>query len=40
MQADDLYPSRLPGEPPGGVEEMDLYPALPHSARVGIQFSF
>jgi hypothetical protein len=40
MQADDLYSSRLPGEPPGGVEEMDPHQALPHSARVRIQFSF
>ena len=29
MQADDLYPSRLPGEPPGGVEEMDLVSGAP-----------
>ena len=37
---DYFYASRLPGEPPGGVEDIHLHPALPRSARVGIHFSF
>jgi outer membrane receptor protein involved in Fe transport len=32
--------SRLPGEPIGGVEDIHTHPALPRSARVGVQFSF
>ena len=37
---DYFYASRLPGEPREGVEDIHLHPALPRSARVGIQFSF
>ena len=37
---DYFYASRLPGEPLDGVEDIHLHPALPRSARVGIQFSF
>lgn len=37
---DYFYPSRLPGEPADGVEDIHTHPALPRSARVGIQFSF
>ena len=37
---DYFYVSRLPGEPVGGVEDVHTHPALPRSARVGIQFSF
>jgi hypothetical protein len=37
---DYFYASRLPGEPEGGVEDIHLHPALPRSARIGIQFSF
>ena len=37
---DYFYPSRLPGEPAGGVEDVHTHPALPRSARIGIQFSF
>jgi outer membrane receptor protein involved in Fe transport len=37
---DYFYASRLPGEPEGGVEDIHLHPALPQSARIGIQFSF
>ena len=37
---DYFYASRLPGEPLGGVEDIHLHPALPRSARVGIQLSF
>jgi hypothetical protein len=37
---DYFYASRLPGEPDAGVEDVHLHPALPRTARVGIQFSF
>jgi outer membrane receptor protein involved in Fe transport len=37
---DYFYPSRLPGEAADGVEDIHTHPALPRSARVGIQFSF
>ena len=37
---DYFYTSRLPGEPAGGVDDVHLHPALPRSARVGIQISF
>jgi outer membrane receptor protein involved in Fe transport len=37
---DYFYTSRLPGEPAGGVDDIHLHPALPRSARIGIQFSF
>jgi hypothetical protein len=37
---DYFYASRLPGEPATGVEDIHLHPALPRSARMGIQFSF
>jgi hypothetical protein len=37
---DYLYTSRLPGEPSEGVEGVHLHPALPRSARIGVQFSF
>jgi outer membrane receptor protein involved in Fe transport len=37
---DYFYASRLPGEPGDGVEDIHLHPALPRSARVGVQFSF
>jgi len=37
---DYFYVSRLPGEPADGVEDVHTHPALPRSARVGIQFSF
>jgi len=37
---DYFYASRLPGEPAGGVEDIHTHPALPRSARVGIQLSF
>ena len=37
---DYFYTSRLPGEPLEGVEDIHFHPALPRSARVGIQFSF
>jgi TonB-dependent receptor-like protein len=37
---DYFYPSRLPGEPAGGVQDIHIHPALPRSARIGLQFSF
>ena len=37
---DYFYASRLRGEPEGGVEDIHFHPALPRSARIGIQFSF
>jgi hypothetical protein len=37
---DYFYTSRLPGEPAEGVADIHLHPALPRSARVGLQFSF
>ena len=37
---DYFYASRLPGEPAGGVDDIHFHPALPRSARVGIQISF
>jgi TonB dependent receptor len=37
---DYFYTSRLPGEPLHGVEDIHLHPALPRSARFGLQFSF
>ena len=37
---DYFYASRLPGEPADGVEDIHTHPALPRSARLGIQFAF
>jgi hypothetical protein len=37
---DYFYASRLPGEPAAGVEDVHTHPALPRSARVGIQLAF
>ena len=37
---DYFYQSRLPGEPKDGVEDIHTHPALPRSARLGLQFSF
>ena len=37
---DYFYQSRLPGEPEDGVEDIHTHPALPRSARLGLQFSF
>ena len=37
---DYFYASRLPGEPVDGVEDIHTHPALPRSARLGIQFAF
>lgn len=37
---DYYYTSRLPGEPPGGVADIHLHPALPRAARLSLQVSF
>jgi hypothetical protein len=37
---DYFYTSRLPGEPPGGVDDIHLHPSLPRAARVTLQVSF
>jgi hypothetical protein len=37
---DYFYASRLSGEPEGGVDDIHFHPALPRTARIGIQFSF
>jgi outer membrane receptor protein involved in Fe transport len=37
---DYFYASRLVGEPADGVDDLHIHPALPRSARLGIQFSF
>ncbi len=37
---DYFYPSRLPGEPADGIDDIHTHPALPRSARLGVQFSF
>jgi hypothetical protein len=37
---DYYYTSRLPGEPPEGVDDIHLHPALPRSARISLGFSF
>jgi hypothetical protein len=37
---DYFYPSRLPGEPSEGIEDVHTHPSLPRSARVALQLSF
>jgi outer membrane receptor protein involved in Fe transport len=37
---DYFYGSRLPGEPADGIEDIHLHPALPRSARIGVQVAF
>jgi hypothetical protein len=37
---DYFYASRLPGEPPEGVDDIHLHPALPRSARLSLKVSF
>jgi hypothetical protein len=37
---DYFYASRLPGEPVDGIEDVHTHPALPRSARLGLQLSF
>jgi hypothetical protein len=37
---DYFYSSRLPGEPAEGIEDIHTHPALPRSARIGLQLTF
>ena len=37
---DYFYASRLPGEPDEGVEDVHTHPAVPRSARIGLQLTF
>jgi outer membrane receptor protein involved in Fe transport len=37
---DYYYASRLPGEPPGGVNDIHLHPTLPRTARVNLIVGF
>ena len=37
---DYFFASRLPGEPPGGVEDIHIHPAVPRTARVGLVVGF
>jgi TonB dependent receptor-like, beta-barrel/Carboxypeptidase regulatory-like domain/TonB-dependent Receptor Plug Domain len=37
---DYFYRSRLPGEPEEGIEDIHTHPALPRSARIGLQLTF
>jgi outer membrane receptor protein involved in Fe transport len=37
---DYFYTSRLRGEPADGVDDIHTHPALPRSARLGVQWSF
>jgi hypothetical protein len=37
---DYFYTSRLPGEPPGGQDDIHLHPSIPRAARVTLQVSF
>jgi hypothetical protein len=37
---DYFYVSRLPGEPAEGIEDIHTHPALPRSARIGLQLTF
>jgi outer membrane receptor protein involved in Fe transport len=37
---DYFFTSRLPGEPPDGVEDIHFHPAVPRTARVGLIIAF
>jgi hypothetical protein len=37
---DYYYLSRLPGEPPEGIEDVHTHPAIPRSVRVGFRVTF
>jgi hypothetical protein len=37
---DYFYASRLPGDPPGGVEDIHTHPTLPRTARVNLVIGF
>jgi hypothetical protein len=32
------YPSRLPGEPAGGIDDIHFHPTLPRTARINLVF--
>ena len=37
---DYYYGSRLAGEPPGGIDDFHLHPALPRTARINLNVAF
>jgi outer membrane receptor protein involved in Fe transport len=37
---DYFYASRLPGEPPGGIEDYHTHPTIPRTARMNISVGF
>ena len=37
---DYFYPSRLPGEPAEGVDDLHFHPTLPRTARVSLVVGF
>jgi hypothetical protein len=37
---DYLYTSRLPGEPAGGINDIHVHPAAPHTARINVIVGF
>jgi outer membrane receptor protein involved in Fe transport len=37
---DYFYTSRLPGEPPDGVDDRHFHPAVPRTVRATLQVSF
>ena len=37
---DYFYTSRLPGEPPSGIDDIHTHPAVPRAARVTLQVIF
>jgi outer membrane receptor protein involved in Fe transport len=37
---DYYYPSRMPGEPFGGVDDIHTHPVQPRAARVSLRFDF
>ena len=42
-QASDIdyyYPSRLPGEPAAGVDDVHTHPVAPRTARISLRFDF
>lgn len=37
---DYYYPSRLPGEPAGGIDDIHTHPVAPRTVRLSVQFDF
>jgi outer membrane receptor protein involved in Fe transport len=37
---DYYYASRLPGEPPAGIDDIHTHPSLPRTVRVGLRYAF